>query len=128
MVNLEYKNGLLYTDLTLIHEGKEVIVKDVIVDTGASHSIISPVFLELLDTEIALDDEIVNAYGLGGGMCSSLRKRIDKISCSNIYLTNFKIDFGEIDPQERVNGLLGLDFLKQANTLIDLGTNSIIKK
>ncbi|MEG2740470.1 retropepsin-like aspartic protease [Clostridium sp.] len=128
MVNLEYKNGLLYTDLTLIHEGKEVIVNDVIVDTGASHSIISPVFLELLDTEIALDDEIVNAYGLGGGMCSSLRKRIDKISCNDIYLTDFKIDFGEIDPQERINGLLGLDFLKKANTVIDLVTNNIMTK
>lgn len=128
MANLEYKHGLLYTTLTIKHEEKEVVVNDVIVDTGASHSIISPVFLEMLDTEIALDDEIVNAYGLGRGMCSSLRKTIDKVSCSDIYLTDFKIDFGEIDPQDRVNGLLGLDFLKKANTVIDLETNVIIKK
>lgn len=74
MINLEYKNRLLYTDLTLIHEGKEIIVNDVTVDTGASHSIISSVFLEPLDTEIVLNYEIVNVYGLGSEMCSSLRK------------------------------------------------------
>jgi hypoxanthine phosphoribosyltransferase len=41
MVKLTFKHGLLYTYITLFHQGKEVIVKDVIVDTGASHSIIS---------------------------------------------------------------------------------------
>lgn len=75
MVDLIYKNGLLYASLFLCHDGKEVLVEDVIVDTGAYHTIIAPAFLEELDTELALDDEIVNAYGLGGGRCSSLRKK-----------------------------------------------------
>ena len=106
MVNLTYKNGLLYTDLLLCHDGKEVLVEDIIVDTGAFHTIISPLFLEELDTEVALDDEIVNAYGLGGCKCSSLRKRIDRISIGEISIENIRIDFGEIDPHDRVNGCL----------------------
>jgi len=28
------------------------------------------------------------------------------ITCDTITLQNFKIDFGEIDPNERINGLL----------------------
>ena len=39
---------------------------------------------------------------------------------STITLKDFKIDFGEIDPNERVNGLLGLDFLKEAKIILDL--------
>ena len=31
-----------------------------------------------------------------------------------------KIDFGEIDPNERVNGLIGLDFLRKAGVVLDL--------
>jgi hypothetical protein len=120
MVNLTYKNGLLYTSLILYHDGKEVLVEDVIVDTGTFHTIISPVFLEELDTEVELDDEIVNAYGLGGGRCSSLRKRIESISIGEISMANMRIDFGEIDPQDRVNGLLGLDLLKASKVIIDL--------
>ena len=128
MVKLTFKNGLLYTDLLLCHEGKEVLVEDVIVDTGAFHTIISPVFLEELNTEVALDDEIVNAYGLGGGRCSSLRKRIDIIGLGEISLENMRIDFGEIDPLDRVNGLLGLDLLKASKVIIDVVEDKIIVK
>lgn len=70
MVKLTFKHGLLYTDITLFHQGNEVVVKDVIVDTGASHSIISTLFLEELNTEYSIDDEIVNAFGLGRAMRS----------------------------------------------------------
>lgn len=128
MVNLTYKNGLLYTNLLLCHSDKEVLVKDVIIDTGAFHTIISPLFLEKLDTEIEIDDEIVNSYGLGGGMSSSLRKRIDKIKFGEITLENIRIDFGEIDPQDRVNGLLGLDILKASKVIIDVVEDKIILK
>ena len=128
MANLTYKNGLLYTDLLLYHDCKEVLVEDIIVDTGAFHTIISPLFLEELDTEVALDDEIVNAYGLGGGKCSSLRKRIDRISIGEISIENIRIDFGEIDPHDRVNGLLGLDLLKASKAIIDVVEDRIIAK
>ncbi|OPJ60570.1 retropepsin-like aspartic protease [Clostridium oryzae] len=128
MEKLIYKNGLLYTNVFLSHDGKEVIVEDVIIDTGAFHTIISPVFLEKLDTEVSLDDEIINAYGLGGGMCSSLRKRIDKIGIGGINIEDMRIDFGEIDPEDRVNGLIGLDFLKAAKIIIDIDENKIFLK
>lgn len=49
-----------------------------------------------------------------------IRKRIDSIDCNGIKLHNFKMDFGEIDPNEKVNGLLGLDFLREARIIIDL--------
>ena len=41
----------------------------------------------------------------------NIGKRIDNISYEDIMLNDFKIDFSEIDPDEKVNGLLGLDFL-----------------
>jgi len=37
-----------------------------------------------------------------------------------IELKDFKIDFGEIDPNERANVLLGIDFLKKARIVLDL--------
>lgn len=43
---------------------------------------------------------------------SSVRKKIEKVTIRDISLTNMKIDFGEIDPYERVNGHVGLDFFK----------------
>lgn len=45
MYQLKFKNGLLYADIVIVHEGKNIHIDDVIIDTGASHSIILPDFL-----------------------------------------------------------------------------------
>ena len=127
MEQLKFKNGLLYTDIKLTHEDKSIIVEDVIVDTGASHTIILPEYLETMDIGFSDDDTIVKASGYGGTVEYSVRKLINKISLGNIEIENIRLDFGQIDPYERVNGLLGLDFLKEAKIVIDLGNDVIIK-
>jgi len=128
-VKIELKNGLLYTSIELKHEGKNIIVNDVIIDTGAFHTIISPNFLEELQAEFADDDMLIEAYGYGGASSYAVRKRIDTISCDDITLSDFKIDFGEIDPDEKVNGLLGLDFFMKAQIVLDIAElNMYIKR
>lgn len=117
---LNLKNGLLYTSIKLTHEGKCVTIDDVIIDTGAFHTIITTDFLEDLGAKFSNEDKLITASGYGGASSYAIRKRIDSISCENSALQNFKIDFGEIDPNERVNGLLGLDFLKEAKIVLDL--------
>lgn len=128
-VKIELKNGLLYTSIELKHEGKNIIVNDVIIDTGAFHTIISPNFLEELQAEFADDDMLIEAYGYGGASSYAVRKRIDTISCDDITLSDFKIDFGEIDPDEKVNGLLGLDFFMKSQIVLDIAElNMYIKR
>ncbi|WP_010252864.1 retropepsin-like aspartic protease [Acetivibrio cellulolyticus] len=128
IVRLPFKHGLLYAEVELENKGKKVLISDVIVDTGAAHSIFLADYLNDLDIDIEENEELVVTYGYGGYANSSLRKRIEKISIGNIQLRDFKIDFGEIDPDERINGLLGLDFLKGAKVLIDLDELKIVMK
>ena len=117
---LQLKNGLLYTSIKLIHEGKDIVIEDVIIDTGAFHTIITTDFLDDMGAEFSNEDELIEASGYGGTTCYAVRKRIGSIVCNDIELKDFKIDFGEIDPNERVNGLLGIDFLKKARIVLDL--------
>lgn len=128
MYNLHYKNGLLYASIILQEGDKSVIIDDVIVDTGAYHTIILTDYLEDLDVAFTEDDELVKSSGYGGLQMSSVRKKIEKVMIGDISLTNMKIDFGEIDPYERVNGLVGLDFLRTAGVIIDLVDLTIYKK
>ncbi|EML6501723.1 retropepsin-like domain-containing protein [Clostridioides sp. ZZV14-6009] len=128
MKNFKYKNGLLYTDIEILIENKNILVKDIIIDTGASHTIISSSYLEESDIGFNDDDTIVKASGYGGTVQYSVRKLVNKVACGDITLENIKLDFGEIDPEEKVNGLLGLDFLINANLIIDLVDNLLIKK
>lgn len=128
MYKLQRKDGLLYTSITLGHEGKSIIVNDVIIDTGAFHTIIAPNFLEEMDIAFSDEDELVKASGYGGTVCYSVRKKINLIECQDIKVNDMKIDFGEIDPNERVNGLIGLDFLRKAGVILDLVDLVMYKK
>ncbi len=128
MNNLQFKDGLLYTSIILKHGDKSVLVDDVIIDTGAFHTIIATDYLEKMDVAFSEDDELVKASGYGGTVCYSVRKMIDYIECGELNVKNIKLDFGEIDPNERVNGLIGLDFLIKSGVVIDLVDLVMYKK
>ena len=128
MENLQFKNGLLYTSIILKHGNKSVLVDNVIIDTGAFHTILATDYLEDMDVEFSEDDELVKASGYGGTVCYSVRKRIDYLECGNLKVEDIKLDFGEIDPNERVNGLIGMDFLRKAGVVLDLVDLVMYKK
>lgn len=128
MNKLEYKKGLLYTSIELKYKEKSIIIDDVIIDTGASHTIIATEYLEEMDIPLLDDDELVKATGYGGMVCYSIRKKLDEIRCGSLVLKDIKLDFGVIDPNDRINALIGLDFLIGAKTIIDLVDLTIYDK
>lgn len=128
MYQLKYKNSLLYADITIVHEDKTIFINDVIIDTGASHSIILPDFLYGNDIGFDDNDELVVMSGIGGAEASAVRKKIDILSIGNISVENIVIDFGVVDPKDRINGLIGLDYLRVAKVIIDLDELAIYKK
>lgn len=100
MNKLQYKKGLLYTSVELKYKEKSIIIKDAIIDTGASHTIISTEYLEQMDIPLLDDDELVKATGYGGMICYSIRKKLDEIRCGNLVVKDIKLDFGVIDPKD----------------------------
>lgn len=128
MNRLQYKKGLLYTSIELKFQEKSIIIEDVIIDTGASHTIIATEYLEEMDIPFLDDDELVKATGYGGMVYYSVRKRLDEVRCGNLVINNIKLDFGVIDPEDRINGLIGLDFLIGVGSIIDLVDFNIYEK
>jgi len=119
MYNLRFENGLLYADATIYHEKKEITIPDVIIDTGSSHTIILTDFLYDLDIGFDDSDELVVMSGVGGAESPAVRKQINSISIGDIFVENLKTDFGVIDPKDRINGLIGMDFLILGKVMID---------
>ncbi|AGL00559.1 retropepsin-like aspartic protease [Desulfoscipio gibsoniae] len=128
MYRLQFKNGLLYADIVIAHHGEKITINDVIIDTGASHSIILPDFLHEHDIGFDDSDELVVMSGIGGVEVSAVRKKIDTISIGDITLEGMIVDFGVIDPKDRVNGLIGLDFLKSAKVIINVDELTLYTK
>jgi Predicted aspartyl protease len=118
-MKLAYKSGLLFADISLGYKGNSVDLKNVVVDTGAAHTIINPDSVHELGIKAEADDEFITMYGIGGEHYS-YRKNINSVSIGKDCLENINIDFGLIDEDGYINGLLGLDVLLKLGITINL--------
>lgn len=118
-MNIRYEHGLLFIDVEIGYKGKSTIIKDVVIDTGASHTVISPDVVSNIGITAHPTDKFITMYGIGGEHYA-YRKEIDSISICGSRLENKHIDFGLIDEDGSINGLIGLDVLMELGICIDL--------
>lgn len=116
-MRISYDGQLITTSLIVNFRGKTLKVDDVIIDTGSSHTVISPDVLEQIGVTYENGDTIYEAYGIGGSV-PFYTKIFDEIILDTFIIKDFELDVG-ILPKEH-NGLLGLDILKNYNFTINL--------
>lgn len=119
MTKMSFEDGLLYTSVKIYYRGRVKIIDKMVVDTGASHSIISTDVLEEIGISIEDHDEIIINVGIGGKQFSVI-KQVDGVEFNGFKINNCKIDIGEIHFGGTINGLLGLDLLMEAGVILDL--------
>jgi len=120
MINIECKDGLLFTSIEILFRGNSTVIENVVIDTGAAETILSPDVVEEIGIFAELDDYVHSFYGVGGSLHNFFSKQVDRVNLGIVNLSNVKLDFGVIDPQGNINGLLGLDILMKLNAIIDL--------
>ncbi|OPH57156.1 aspartyl protease [Paenibacillus ferrarius] len=120
MTNIEYRDGLLFTSMEIFFRGRSIVVENIVVDTGAAETIISPDVVEEIGIFAELDDYVHSFYGVGGSLHNFFSKQVEEINLGQMSLSKVELDFGVIDPQGNINGLLGLDILMKLNAVIDL--------
>lgn len=125
MMKLEYRDGLLFAAIEIVYKGKSKVIENVVVDTGAAGSIISPDIVDELGIYAELNDKIMEYYGVGGSTHIAFIKKIDSIIIGNERINNIEIDFGLIDQSGEINGLIGLDILMEVGAIIDLNELNI---
>ncbi|MGF2614448.1 hypothetical protein FZC84_14220 [Rossellomorea vietnamensis] len=112
-----FDGQLLTTSLRVTFQGRTLQVDDMIIDTGSSHTVISPDILEEIGVTYENGDDIYEAYGIGGSV-PFYTKVMDEIIIDRITLKNIEIDVGVLPKNH--NGLLGLDILMKYNFIVDL--------
>ncbi|MBT2286969.1 retroviral-like aspartic protease family protein [Paenibacillus polymyxa] len=116
-MKINYDGQLITTSLTVTFRGRTLKIDDVIIDTGYSHTIISPDVLEEIGVTYETGDSIFEAYGIGGSI-PFYTKIMDRIVIGTNSIENIEIDVGILPKDHK--GLLGLDILKQQGFIIDL--------
>lgn len=116
-MKLSYNGQLITTSIVVTYRGKSKTINDVIVDTGSSHTVISPDFLDDIGVSYENGDVIYEAYEIGGTV-PFYTKVMDEIKIDTFAIKDFELDVGMLPNDHK--GLLGLDILKAYNFTIDL--------
>lgn len=122
-MKIENRGGLLFTSVEITYRGKSKIVENVVIDTGASQSLISQDSVSDIGIIVEGDDEIITSYGIGGKEHAFV-KHVDQINVAGFSKKGFRLDISDF-LYEDINGLLGLDIMMEAGFIIDLKSMDI---
>lgn len=65
-MEIEYRDGLLFTEITIQYNSQTKVIDNIVIDTGASHTLISQDEVDDIGIKVTLDDDIITSYGIGG--------------------------------------------------------------
>jgi len=119
-MNMKFQDGLLFTSIQISFRGRTKIIENIVIDTGAAETLISPDAVEDIGIFAELEDSVNSFYGVGGSLHNFFSKNVKQVKLGEDSLEDVKIDFGVIDPKGTINGLLGLDLLMKLGAVIDL--------
>lgn len=119
-MQIEFMFGLLQTSMTINYRGRSLIVNDLVIDTGAAHSLLSSDIVSELGIKFENGDRLVRSFGIGGDEYT-FQKTVDEVKIGELIMKDVPIDFGVFhEGINYINGLIGLDVLKRGNMIIDL--------
>ena len=118
-MKINYVDGLLFSEVTLVHRSQTMVVPRVVIDTGAAESIISIDAVDDLFQSYEPEDRIRFMVGIGGRE-AAIRRKIDQVYFHSFLLADIAIDFGRIGEYSDINGLIGLDVLVPGKFIVDL--------
>ena len=118
-MKIRLDHGLAYVEATLTYRAQDLLLRDVIVDTGSAGTIFSAD--RLLEIGVAPEphDALRRIRGVGGTEFV-FTKVIDLLSVGDLVARDVLIEVGAMDYGFPVDGILGLDYLVRANAILDL--------
>ncbi len=126
MVKLNLKYGLPFCTIKISYKGKNMLIDNVLLDTGSGGSVFKMDIVEEIGVTIEDDDVIETISGVGGSEFV-YKKVVDCISLGELEIKNFKIEVGVMDYGFEINGILGMDFMKKVGAVINLNEMKVTK-
>lgn len=118
-MKLRLQGGLLYVPVHLGFRGRDLVLKDVILDTGSAGSVVSADAVLPMGLLPEAHDRLRRIRGVGG-VEFVFTKRLDRLTVGELEAKDFEVEVGALDYGFPVQGILGLDFLLQVKAVIDL--------
>lgn len=116
-------NGLVIVYANLFGPAGEIQVR-LAVDTGADTTAINSIRLTSIGYELASLPKTTRLLTANGSVMAS-RLRIDKIKCLGHERASFSVIAHDVSSNSQIDGVLGLDFLREHTLNIDFRNGEI---
>lgn len=73
-MRLEYRDGLLFTIIEITYKGVSKTIDNMVLDTGATKTMVSQEIVNDIGIKVSKDDAIVMSYGIGGKDIAFIKK------------------------------------------------------
>ena len=120
-MQLTLRDDLILIPVTVVYQGREIQVPDVVVDTGSATTMLSTDVVAQIEIVPEPQDILHVVRGVGGAEVVFSR-RVDRLQVGPRAVEDFEIEVGGIDDAFDIKGILGMDFLLRTGTIINLGT------
>ena len=125
-MKFELKYGIPFVNAVFKHGDKESVLENVVIDTGSGGTLLPTEIAFELGLEAELEDSLQRIRGVGGTEFV-YEKIIDSIQLGNVTVKNFKIQIGAMNYGFGIKAILGMNFLKAGELIIDCGKLEIRK-
>ena len=118
-MRLTLKDDLPFVQITIVHQGKELTISDVLVDTGSATTILAADQVSQIGIVPEPCDTLYTIRGVGG-IETVFTRQIEQLRICQRQVTDIEIEVGGMDYGFEIQGILGMDFLLQARAIINL--------
>ena len=118
------RDNLPFVTVTLSYRGTAVSVPHVLIDTGSARTIFAFDIVSGIQISPAPEDILYAIRGVGG-METVFSRTVDYLQVGDRQLPQFEIEVGGMDYGFDIQGILGMDFLRQARAVLNLDELSL---
>ncbi|HUC92555.1 MAG TPA: retropepsin-like aspartic protease [Paenibacillus sp.] len=117
-MNIDLRCGLPFVTLTVCYRDRELLLKHVLLDTGSAGTIFNADVVNEIDVRVEPGDFLNRIRGVGG-VEIVYSKRFDFVRIGEASLEGFEVEIGDMNYGMQIDGILGFDFIRAANLIID---------
>jgi hypothetical protein len=118
-MNLRLAHGLAYVEVTLTYRDRDLLLRDVILDTGSAGTVFSADRLLEIGVAPEPQDALRRIRGVGGTEFV-FTKVVDRLAAGEVVVDEVLIEVGALSYGFPADGILGLDYLIRAGAVLDL--------
>ena len=110
LLSFSLHRGIMLCNAVLFHQGAWIIAENVVIDPGASYTIMHPKLIQFLGISVDTSQRIKTTSVSGSVEYPKIQ--LDQIGVENVSVRNVETLVGSVPKELEIQGIIGYTFLK----------------